>query len=726
MKKKLLILMIALLIFSPFLRVVYKNRSKYATPFDLQLMKMFYESSVYVKEKGGAWIADELLFAYTSWYYINGGSPILVNPENPPLGKYIVGLSIKLFNNEKFPSLVFGFLSLFSFFLLCRLFLKSNLLALLPVAFFSWERLTWEQLIFLPLFETFALTFLCFSFYFFIKAQDKKGYFLLSNFFLGALWATRPWMATVPLIMALVVYLLLVQKNLKQSLLWLITTPMAPVVLLLSYSKLFLEGWSPYKVLSVQKWILWYHQSRLIKIGTVWPLIYLNRWYVWWGDKPYLRMVQWNIFWPIITTVALIFSILVLLKTFGLKIKWFKNFKFDKKITVLCLWVIFYLAFLSIGNINSRYLFYLLPFCYLLGVYGIFKFRGQVDRNLTRVKLILSSGKPRLVWKLFKIKIGLMFGITPLFRHVEIVNTLDCNLNCKHCSAKTLKKNQKQLLTLEDYRKIGEECKKYNVSVVSFTGGEPFCNPRLEEIIKCFNPRETLIGITTNGTLANEKKLRRLKKIGLDSLLVSIDSSDPATHDAFRNKKGVFRSAMQTIKTARKLGIETIIITTVHHDNIRKKNGLIGMIKLAEKLGVLLHVSLAAPVGKWASEESCRQFLLTKDDQKYLRQLRKKHLFIRRDFDSNFILNGCPAGTERFVILPNGEVLVCTKIHVSFGNIRKDSMLTIRKRMLKHKVFRETLPFCLCAESTKFINQYMKNCFGKSNLPLKEEDFFNV
>ena len=357
-----------LLIFSPFLRVVYQNWSKYMAPFDLPLTKTFYENSVYVKEKGGAWIADEILFAYAGWNYINGGSPILINPENPPLGKYLVGLSVKFFHNEKIPSLIFGFLSLFSFFLLGQLFFKETWLALLPVAIFSWERLFQEQLIFLPLLETFALTFLNFSLYFFVKAKKESRYFLASSFFLGALWATRPWMATVPLLAAWLVFLVF-QKDRQKIISWVASLLVSVLVLLASYARLLAEGWSIYKVLSIQKWILWYHQSRLIEFGSVWPLIYLNHWYVWWGDKPYLPMVQWNPFWPIVTTLALIFSVLVFLKTAGLAKARLKNFEFDRKITILCLWVVFYLAFLSIGNISSRCLFYLLPYGYLLGIY---------------------------------------------------------------------------------------------------------------------------------------------------------------------------------------------------------------------------------------------------------------------------------------------------------------------------------------------------------------------
>jgi len=371
--KLCLFFLLLLLTIFPIGRIVWQKWDYYLSPFDLERARTLYGISQYVKEEGASWIADEILFAYAGWYYINGGSPILVNPENPPLGKYLVGLSIKFFNNEKFPTLIFGFLSLFSFFLLCRLFLKKTWIALLPVAFFSWERLFQEQFLYLPLFELFAFTFLNFTIYFFVKAEKDSRYFLASSFFLGALWATRPWMATIPLIGAWVSYFFLIKEP-KKIFSWLVSLPVAVVVLSLSYLKLFLEGWSLYKVLSVQKWILWYHQSRLINFGSIWPLIYLNHWYVWWGDKPYLPMVQWNLFWPIFITLALIFSVLVFLKIAGFAKNRLKNFNFDQRITILCLWVAFYLAFLSIGNINSRYVFYLLPYCYVLGFYFLYSF----------------------------------------------------------------------------------------------------------------------------------------------------------------------------------------------------------------------------------------------------------------------------------------------------------------------------------------------------------------
>jgi len=368
MKEKIFTFLLIVLIIFPFGRTLWRERERYLSPFNLEQAQNLYNISQYTQGEGASWIPDEILFAYAGWYYLQGGSPILVNPENPPLGKYLIGLGIKFLNSEKILMPFFGFFSLGSFFLLSHWFFKKTWLALIPVAFFSWERLFQEQLIYVSQFELFALTFLNLAFLFFLKGEEKRKYFLLSSFFVGALWGTRPWMATIPLLFSWGIYLAFLKKKLKIAFSWLLSLPIAVFVLLLAYSKLFLEGWGPYKVLSVQKWILWYHQSRLINFGTIWPLIYLNRWYVWWGDQPFLPMVQWNIFWPIFTTLAIIFSCLVFLSLLK-KRKKLRFLKIHSQIIVLCFYYVFYLAFLSIGNVSSRYLFYLLPYGYLLGIY---------------------------------------------------------------------------------------------------------------------------------------------------------------------------------------------------------------------------------------------------------------------------------------------------------------------------------------------------------------------
>lgn len=336
--------------------------------------------------------------------------------------------------------------------------------------------------------------------------------------------------------------------------------------------------------------------------------------------------------------------------------------------------------------------------------------------------LKLIKKKPRLILKLIKLEFRMLIGKNPLFREIEIATTYECNLKCTHCSADTLKELNKQCLTLEDYARLGKECRKNDVPLVAFTGGEPLIDDRLEKIIGFFNPRNTIIGITTNGILLNKEKIKKLKEIGVDTLVVSLDSPDPNIHDTFRNVKGVFFKTIDNIKQAKKEGMDVMIITTIHHQNI--KDDFPKMIEFAKKLGLKLHISLAAPSGKWANKKSYETYMLNESDIRFLANLRRKYRFIRRDIDGNFGKKGCPAGNERLCITPTGEVMPCTKIHVSFGNIKKESIVDIRKKVMSHKEFYEIPNWCIAAEDRKFIEKYMIKSFNRDKTLLSENEFF--
>lgn len=347
----------------------------------------------------------------------------------------------------------------------------------------------------------------------------------------------------------------------------------------------------------------------------------------------------------------------------------------------------------------------------------------EFKRKLTmfRYCLKLSSRKPRLLFKLARLQAGIWRGRIPPFREVEIATTYDCNLSCTHCSCETLKGCGKAL-SLDDYRRLGQECKKHGVPIVAFTGGEPLVDTRLAEIIRYFNPQDTIIAVTTNGTLLDGEKLKGLIDAGLDTLTVSLDSPHAETHDKFRNSKGSFEKAVQAIKTAVAAGIDTTIIMTVHHENIH--GDFPDMIDFAQKLGVKLHVSLAAPSGKWATDENMRKYALTGKDTDFLESMRKRYSFIRRDLDGNYCTKGCPAGTERICLTPDGEVMPCTKIHVSFGNIRENTLYEIRERILGHTEFSEIPGWCIAAEDRNFIGSYMRKSFDRKKSLVPEEEFF--
>lgn len=349
-------------------KVIWENKGRYTSSYWKRYpsYKNAYLGSQYVVEKPAGWIPDEVVYAYAAGEYLKGESPILLDPSQPPLGKYILSASVYLFDNENIAILIFGLGFLIGLFLLANAILKDFVSALLPIFFLSFEKVFLDQFIYVPLLDIIQLTFLIWAFYFFLKANKQKVirgslfFFILSSISLGGMISVKFFITGVVVVLSWYLFLLF-RKDLKKAIFLSISLPSSLIVLVLSYIKIFLNGYTLRNVFGIQKWIFLYHSSKLTHVFTVWPLIFLNRWYVWWGDKPVLKEVSWQITWPLVTAITFLIIVLYLLKILSKK----------REVEPIMLWVICYSLFISFGQANARYLIPLLPFLYLISFYGI-------------------------------------------------------------------------------------------------------------------------------------------------------------------------------------------------------------------------------------------------------------------------------------------------------------------------------------------------------------------
>ncbi len=339
------------------------------------LEKVFLDSQ-YVNKHPKGWIPDETAFSYAGGKLISGTNPVLVVPDAPPLGKYLIGLSTVIFNNDSTFILVGAVLSLMLVYFLCFQILSNRILSLIPPLFISFEPIFKNQLIYTPLMDIFQLLFLLCTFYFYNQGLSNKNnilFFALANLFLGFSMANK-FFITGFIIIAAFYAVLFLAKDKKRLINLTIALPLSFLILLLSYIRVFAFGYAINRFLGIQKWVFLYHKSYLILPFSVWPLLLFNKWYVWFGDKPVISDAQWSISWPIITIISIVTAVLYLTNRIP------KN----KKIEVLIAWSIFYLLFLSVGQISSRYFVILVPILYIISAYGIVEF----------IKKIICNNKP--------------------------------------------------------------------------------------------------------------------------------------------------------------------------------------------------------------------------------------------------------------------------------------------------------------------------------------------
>lgn len=321
--------------------------------------------------------------------------------------------------------------------------------------------------------------------------------------------------------------------------------------------------------------------------------------------------------------------------------------------------------------------------------------------------------KPRLTVRIAKAYVQLLALRKQPMRSIDVNIGLACNLKCTHCFAENLKFKGGTPLTNEEWGDVFDQAIEMGTISIALTGGEPMISPRLFDLIALAHPDRVLIIIATNATLLTPDLAGRLKDAGADVLQISVDSGIPEEHDRFRGMDGAFAATMRAIDIARAAGLKVAASPTVSHLNLHSE-GFRRIIDWAQKEKLLVNLSLAAPVGEWAGNHDC---LLTPEDWQSLNQLVRNTAHVRRDFETNYLTQGCGAATEKLYFSPFGDVIPCPYMHISFGNVRETPLKEIREKMLANPFLSGFHPKCLTAEDRTFIDNYLPQEFLQ-NQPL--------
>lgn len=378
--KKVLFAVLFILFMGHLLFRIYEYRSAYTTHFDPNYYKLKFENSQWstkpacentdphVNPYTCVWddqwyeqnknnptaadlkrnpIGDDILYTYAGWEYIQGKDPTLLNAELPPFGKYLIGLSIVLFNNQNIFALFSIVFALFAFYLLNTQVFKNKLYAFIPVVLLSLEPLFYTQMK-TTLLDVLYFGLGCMTLYFVLKKQ-----FIPSAISLGLMAATKATASTFPIVIAVVIGYLFITKQKELIKKYIFSLPIAGLVFLISYIQYFLLGNSIISFLGVQKWILnFYANGAKGSIIAPWEMVFTGGFANWFGGQSVVS--EWHIGWPILFVVSLFAGGYIL-------------YKYHKKpVLLIVLWTFLYFLFLSFIPLWSRYFLLILPFMYTL------------------------------------------------------------------------------------------------------------------------------------------------------------------------------------------------------------------------------------------------------------------------------------------------------------------------------------------------------------------------
>ncbi|HLC42603.1 MAG TPA: SPASM domain-containing protein, partial [Methylomirabilota bacterium] len=163
-------------------------------------------------------------------------------------------------------------------------------------------------------------------------------------------------------------------------------------------------------------------------------------------------------------------------------------------------------------------------------------------------------------------------------------------------------------------------------------------------------------------------------------------------------------------------GLHTAISTVATHKNLHSE-GMQTLFRFARENRYRIDVQVAQPVGMW---EGRMDLLIDQEDAAYLRALRDPsqtnlngQVLVNRDLYPTLCREGCPAVKEFLSITTKGEVLPCTFIQISLGNIRNRSLKEMRAAALRNEYFALYNPTCLSGEDRGFIDRYLARVWGQ-------------
>lgn len=154
-----------------------------------------------------------------------------------------------------------------------------------------------------------------------------------------------------------------------------------------------------------------------------------------------------------------------------------------------------------------------------------------------------------------------------------------CNQKCLFCYAAGQRLSGSKELTTEEWKRAIDRLEAARVPMVTFTGGEPTLRPDIAELVG--HAKRMVTRLNTNGAALTPELVRDLKKAGLDSLQVTLYSSDAAIHNAL---VGTSRHAdtLRGIRNAVEAGLDISVNTPL----CRKNADYTATLELIHALGI--------------------------------------------------------------------------------------------------------------------------------------------
>lgn len=281
---------------------------------------------------------------------------------------------------------------------------------------------------------------------------------------------------------------------------------------------------------------------------------------------------------------------------------------------------------------------------------------------------------------------------------VSLIMTDVCNLQCRHCQnfwreedirTSTLTRDQIDLL-LSRFVEAG-------IFHVVISGGEPLLfQDNLEYLVKKLLDNEISISLNSNLILATPDKMKRLRDLGVDHILTSLNSHEPEVNDYVSRGQDSLSAIRDGIATTVAAGIRVssnMIIQRINMDHVYDVG------RLLSELGVRKMFSTRSVMPPFAREDERENYFLSPEESK---KALDEMLRVKSDFGleigtlvsyplcflgdleryRDFVGRGCPSQSGFAIgVYANGDACTCCHSEKIYGNIFESRISEVYKNM---------------------------------------------
>ena len=291
-----------------------------------------------------------------------------------------------------------------------------------------------------------------------------------------------------------------------------------------------------------------------------------------------------------------------------------------------------------------------------------------------------------------------------MLEEIDLYLTNQCNLLCDFCSIQARERMEE--LSLDKIKEIVDEISELGAKELHLTGGEPTIRNDLEEIVDYVIKKGLNTRLITNGTLLSKERLIGLNRLGLKSIMISLDGGADY-HNKIRGKDA-FQKSEQTIKNAIELGMFVRVNSVAWRDNMEQ---IKKMPKILDEWGVDVYsVFLGSPLGfAKAHKENvispevwhdfCNELQKIAKESKVKLVVEKGYMFLEKEhFDAtNFKGRGRGCGCineheDFFLVRSNGAVYPCvfySNEAPSLGNVNEKTFREILDSFKRDSFYKE-------------------------------------